>query len=53
MAYQETNNLLNEQHLTPEEIAAYRDAQLEHRALRDSGALKRAADRVRSKPASR
>lgn len=51
MAYQETNNTLNELTLTAEEVVEQRDQQVERARLKKSGALKKIAKKILTKPA--
>jgi len=48
--YQETNDLLNESLLTPEEAVEKHEQLLDHSRLKKAGALKKIAKKIRAKP---
>jgi hypothetical protein len=50
MAYAETNDIINEALITPEEQAERNQGLLNRQRLREAGELKRAAERIRRKP---
>ena len=49
MAYQETNEILNEEHMTAEDRIAQKAALLERDRLKRSGAMKKIAQKILNK----